>query len=478
MPLILKRPWTRQPQVAERVDWGNPLAARLIVASSPGRSGYNAVDGQRLIVTTQTAPSPTLRGIALDHSAGANAAYFPAALPSGGTAYTMLTIAASVNEARSAYALMIGDEVANGNSQARLGLNTALNGDGAAGKFALVEYGGGAYRAQIEASTINYVDGNLHVYGAVRNGSDVSLWFDGAMVASNSAAAGSITPAQRVYVSGSGNLSTASVNKQVLALVWLRALSAAEMAAVSANPWQLFAPLPRRIWAPGALTAPAALTAAATASATATAALTTAVVLAATAQATAQATGALTTAISLSGAPASQATAAAALTTSIQLAASATAQAQATAEFPTTAAALQAASAATSTVTGALTTAVQCVAAAVASASATGVLTTAVSLAAAASAASAATAALTVPIIDVSAAAVWAYVLPNGKTAGQTLAENNEMLRIVLAAVSGKTAGIGGATETYFGADGTTPRVIATFDSRGNRVTVVTNGVA
>ena len=69
-------------------------------------------------------------------------------------------------------------------------------------------------------------------------------------------------------------------------------------------------------------------------------------------------------------------------------------------------------------------------------------------------------------------------MLPNGKTAGQTLIENNEMLRIVLAAVSGKTAGIGGATETYFGSDGTTPRVIATFDALGNRVTVVTNGVA
>jgi hypothetical protein len=52
------------------------------------------------------------------------------------------------------------------------------------------------------------------------------------------------------------------------------------------------------------------------------------------------------------------------------------------------------------------------------------------------------------------------------------------MLRIVMAAVSGTTAGIGGATETYFGADGVTPRVVATFDAAGNRITVVTNGVA
>ena len=256
MPLIVKRPWTSQPQVAERVNRENPFADRLIVASSPGRSGYNAVDGRRLIVTTQTAPSPTLRGIALDQSAGANAAYFPVVLPAGSTAYTLLTIAANVSEVRSAFALMIGDGVANGSAQIRLGLNTSATGDADAGRIALVEYGGGIYKAQLATTAATYVDGNLHVYGAVRNGADVSMWFDGAKVASNSAASGSVTPEQRIYVSGSGHASTASVNKQVLALVWLRALSATEMAAVSANPWQLFAPLPRRIWAPRAAGAP------------------------------------------------------------------------------------------------------------------------------------------------------------------------------------------------------------------------------
>ncbi|MEY2656095.1 MAG: hypothetical protein RLZZ524_3123 [Pseudomonadota bacterium] len=74
------------------------------------------------------------------------------------------------------------------------------------------------------------------------------------------------------------------------------------------------------------------------------------------------------------------------------------------------------------------------------------------------------------------AADVWAYVLSNGKTAEETLVENNEMLRIIMAAVAGKSAGVGTATETYFGADGITPRVIATFDSAGNRATVITDG--
>jgi len=74
------------------------------------------------------------------------------------------------------------------------------------------------------------------------------------------------------------------------------------------------------------------------------------------------------------------------------------------------------------------------------------------------------------------AADVWAYVLSDGKTAGETLVENNRMLRIVMAAVAGTSSGTGSDTETYFGEDGTTPRVVASFDAQGNRTSVVVNG--
>jgi hypothetical protein len=75
-----------------------------------------------------------------------------------------------------------------------------------------------------------------------------------------------------------------------------------------------------------------------------------------------------------------------------------------------------------------------------------------------------------------SAAEVWSYVLADGRPAGETMVENARMLRIVLAALSGTTEGIGTATETYFGEDGTTPRIVATFDGNGNRVSVLTDG--
>lgn len=74
-------------------------------------------------------------------------------------------------------------------------------------------------------------------------------------------------------------------------------------------------------------------------------------------------------------------------------------------------------------------------------------------------------------------AAVWNFVLPNGKTAAMTLIENNEMLRIVLAGIAGQTSGVGTNTETYYGIDGVTPRIIATFDSAGNRIDTTVDGI-
>ena len=66
--------------------------------------------------------------------------------------------------------------------------------------------------------------------------------------------------------------------------------------------------------------------------------------------------------------------------------------------------------------------------------------------------------------------AVWeGFALEAGLTPGA-------MLRIVMAAVSGRTEGIGTNTERYFSVDGSKPRITATFDSAGNRTTIVLDG--
>lgn len=51
-----------------------------------------------------------------------------------------------------------------------------------------------------------------------------------------------------------------------------------------------------------------------------------------------------------------------------------------------------------------------------------------------------------------------------------------EMLRVIMAAVSGRTDGVGTNVERYYSIDGSKPRITATFDSQGNRTSVLLDG--
>ena len=66
------------------------------------------------------------------------------------------------------------------------------------------------------------------------------------------------------------------------------------------------------------------------------------------------------------------------------------------------------------------------------------------------------------------ATAVWQRVL-EGLTA-------EEMMRVMLAALSGRTSGIGSSTEQYLSRDSNKPRLTAGFDAAGNRTTVSLDG--
>lgn len=78
-------------------------------------------------------------------------------------------------------------------------------------------------------------------------------------------------------------------------------------------------------------------------------------------------------------------------------------------------------------------------------------------------------AASSAPSAAANAQAVWQQVTEGGMPAEQ-------VLRVVLAALTGKTTGVGTLTETYLAANGVTPRITAGFDAAGNRLSVVVNG--
>lgn len=67
------------------------------------------------------------------------------------------------------------------------------------------------------------------------------------------------------------------------------------------------------------------------------------------------------------------------------------------------------------------------------------------------------------------AQAVWQRGVENGMNA-------ESMLRVMLAALAGKTSGIGTTQEQYLSQDGSKPRITADFDAQGNRTNVSVDG--
>lgn len=67
--------------------------------------------------------------------------------------------------------------------------------------------------------------------------------------------------------------------------------------------------------------------------------------------------------------------------------------------------------------------------------------------------------------------AVWEHTVEGSLSA-------EEIIRIVLSAISGETQGIGTSTEKYKSLDGSIDRIEATFDAEGNRLTVDLDGTA
>ena len=549
MPLIVKRPWTSQPQVAARVDWGSPLTARITHLLPLNGDPREIVTGARLTYGAGGSSAVTTRGLALQGSGVAACASVPIDL----SPYTKASVSF----------WMYWDAYANDDKLAmEYGANYSANsgflidpnsGSPATGLFQ-AGVGSPAATNSISFSRPSAAAWHHYVFLFDRTtgtAPSTAVYVDG--VAQSTPPAGAVSDVvdafgnNTLYIFSRANTSLFGAGKmQNLAIRGGYLMTAAEARQEYSFPWQLFAPLPRRIWAPSGSTAATAALAAtgetaafsAAASGGTLAALattgstgafagtansvssgslaaigstgafsaaansTTSVVLAATGESgvlVGSAFSAAVVAAAVAGDTGTFAGSAGAGTSAVLSAAGASGAFVGAANSTTTA--VLSAIGDTGTFSGAAGIVVT---ASLSAVGGTGVFsgaaasTTTVALAATGATGTfsgAASSSTTVALAavgssgtfsataagvssGVSAADVWAYVLSNGKTAGQTLVENNEMLRIVLAAVSGKTAGIGGATETYFGSDGTTPRVIATFDAQGNRVTVVTNGVA
>ena len=327
---------TSPPQQPVGIDWGNPFARGLAFAFSAGSRNYDAVRRQ-LGSNNGGLYRLTSKGVAYKAARIADGGVdFGLVQPITGGEFTVLALAnpASSDGSSALFSQRAGSAPSNQ-------FDLSVNGDASLGNrpggFVAIGLNADSSNNVRLSDSISLVDGAFHTYGYIRRAASSAIWFDGATVSSTLVGfeGGTIySSANKTRVGNIGDYSADGVYAAScdipLVLVWNRALSSEEYVRVVANPWALFAPPSRRIYASAAVGA-ITLATAATAAAASTASLTLNVPLASSAAAAATATAALNGAITLATAGSATATTTAVLTDGKPLAAAGAATAASTA---------------------------------------------------------------------------------------------------------------------------------------------------
>ena len=239
--LILKRKRTRQPQVAVGVDWDNQITRGLVNAVNFALGVPQQIAGAGLVGNGTTSAAVTAGGTAVTNngekvSSGTASNYFD--LPVLTSAFTLLYVGGRFSTPAASNASVA---VSTRQSSESAGLELDL-GNGYADPNLLYFYptvsATGAKVFVNGVPTVGTNPSNLTVInGVVYN---IAASFESHAVGSG----------HTLLAKASGTGDFAWDTFCLLYAVWNRQLSDAEHASVSANPWQLFAPLSRRVWVP------------------------------------------------------------------------------------------------------------------------------------------------------------------------------------------------------------------------------------
>lgn len=245
--LILPHRWRQQPQGPNPFDPSNPLLRGLWGAVELGQSPftYGIASGAPVITGTKPGYMPGATGRGFGATVGGGTSTDQVSFP-GGVRPTFGAAGGAILSVHRAFSSGSGTTVGRicvMDDSWRLNMNGSLT------SVQLVA--GGTW------SWAHPGDGGMHAMLVTWDGGSpatVKVWIDGRPVAVtvNTAAAVAATGTTAWYV---GNRQTRDRSFDgVIASnrVWLRQLSDGESQAISENPWQIFAPLERRIWVPAA----------------------------------------------------------------------------------------------------------------------------------------------------------------------------------------------------------------------------------
>lgn len=244
--LILRSPWDSQPQEALGIDWSNPITRGLIDWGTPvepnGIAGVNS-------------PTVVARRNGIAHKGNGSSSYFSKSVPPLPIAYevTMLALVHGASGAADSRIYAIGSSAS---ATPFVSLQASASVAANAGFFSRL-VGGTA----INPSVVGFEDAAPHLLIGTAWATGNELWVDGISVGSNNNTTDATAATlDRIAVGALLRTSAGSYNASgvLLRAAWNRRLSSAEIAGISANPWQLFEP--RRIYIPLSITSGGAYT--------------------------------------------------------------------------------------------------------------------------------------------------------------------------------------------------------------------------
>lgn len=256
MALALFKPWRTQPTGQAGIDWSNPYTQNLKFAYC-GSMGFIDLVSKQIGVTTGADATKIVNmgtlgpAVAFSGTRITNGGiYFGVIQPVKNNLITALAIAnpASANRAE----VLFSQRVGTGNvNQFELAVNTSFGLGASAGKFSALTYNNTLTRDSVSSAS-TFTNSRFNVYAATV--SSVSsfpiLYFNGRSVSvstSGTLSSSWYSNTQKTHIGNIADWSTdatyAAQCEIPLCLVWDRVLSAAEIAVISANPWQLFRPL-------------------------------------------------------------------------------------------------------------------------------------------------------------------------------------------------------------------------------------------
>ena len=244
MALLRPSVWTQQPQQACKIDWSNPITQGLAIAVMPNANG-----ARELTLSTPSAKvgsssnSVGSRGVASIGSGGAN--YFTF------TDYDKYDLVGPIT----VIAVVDGiSGVVSGGYLSKGPIDTANTPFffGRSGSIISLSRGGASDYQRFNTTNVVTAPDAPCVFGVTQNGvlgsgATCNYYLNG--VTPGSSAGGGM--GNTVAAANALPVRFAGTNEKVyLALAFNRVLSGAEIKSLSDNPWQIFKPIPRRIFAP------------------------------------------------------------------------------------------------------------------------------------------------------------------------------------------------------------------------------------